>query len=380
MKDWFKDSIGIFLLVVILVKRGYAFYCISRYGLTHMRPLNTEVKIGNEKPQRGASFVFKIAAKPEMMVTEARYRNLSTSFTKQWNWFRYRRKHKLHLFDRSVDKVTGHFMKDKDLILEVDKKKKIIEELEQLKTLDYENVKKYLDVLSENDIYEEVINHKIHLYKKYNETEKKQNLVKLQCFLNPYIINTRKKKAKEKVEYLLSRIVMGDPKTDSIITEMIKKKYIDRYVLTFIEDKIVEAHTKHGKSDRLNDEMSLSEKLLRTLKDRIIAQQKLNEKGTFDFTRILFLSTTLSEEEDREPLIKSFIKSIEQLEEFELYLLDALEYAEENPKIKKYVVHLELLLNTCKKMNPLTQHFLNKQTENIRFRPDDVDTSQLKDL
>lgn len=338
------------------------------------------MKTGNAKAKRGTGFMFEVTSKPVMMATIFRNNNFSISSAEQWHCFRYRRKNKLHVFERSVDKVTGHFMQDKDLILEVDKKKKIIEELEQLKTLDYENVKKYLDTLSENDIYEEVINHKIHLYKKYNETEKRQNLVKLQHFLNPYIINTRKKKAKEKVEYLLSRIIMGDPKTDSIITEMIKKKYIDRYVLTFIEDKIVEAHTKHGKSAQLNNEMSLSEKVLRTLKDRIIAQQKLNEKGTFDFTRILFLSTTLSDEEDREPLIKSFIKSIEQLEEFELYLLDALEYAEENPKMKKYVVHLELLLNTCKKMNPITQQFLNKQTENIRFRPDDVDTSQLKDL
>lgn len=377
MKHLLKKIFTIFVILIISVKRAYQFQCIQNCELRNRNQIYTLKRKINEMSRIGMKNMNEM--ENEIQVIK-RSNPFYISVTKHWHRFRYKKKNNLYVLERSVDKVTGHFMKDKDLFLEVDKKKKIIEELEQLKTLDYEQVKKYLDILSENDVYEEVINHKIHLYTKFNETEKKQNIVKLQHFLNPYIINTRKKKAKEKVEYLLSRIIMGDPDTDNIITEMIKKKYIDTYVLTFIEDKIMEAHTKHGKSTHLNNEMSLSEKVLRTLKDRIIAQIKLNEKGTFDFTRILFLSTTLSEEGNREPLIKSFIKSIEQLEEFELYLLDALEYAEENPQMKKYVTHLEILLNTCKKMNPVNQQFLNKQTDNIRFKPNDVDTSHLKEL
>ncbi|CRG93390.1 conserved Plasmodium protein, unknown function [Plasmodium gallinaceum] len=297
------------------------------------------------------------------------------------NFLRCKRNNKLNVMERSVDKVTGHFMKDKELFLEVDKKQKMIEEIEKMKVFDYDNVKKYLDVLSENDVYEEIINHKIHLYKKYNEKEKQNHIIKMQNFLNPYIVNLRKKKAKEKVEYLISRLITGD-NVDQIIMEMFKKKLIDVYVLTFIDDKIIEAHSKLVKNDKLNsgEEMSISEKILRTLKDRIIAQEKLNKKGTFNFTRILFLSTTLDMNENREPLIKSIIKSIDELEEFELYLLDALEYAEDNEKMKKYIPHMELLLNTCKKMNPIHNQFLNKQSENIKFFPDNVDTSHLKDL
>ncbi|CRG98461.1 conserved Plasmodium protein, unknown function [Plasmodium relictum] len=297
------------------------------------------------------------------------------------NIFKCKRNNKLNTLERSVDKVTGHFMKDKELFLEVDKKQKIIEEIEKLKDFDYDSVKKYLDTLSENDVYEEVVNHKIHLYKKYNEKEKQNHIIKMQNFLNPYIINIRKKKAKEKVEYLISRLITGD-NIDKIINEMFKKKSIDIYVLTFIDDKIIEAHSKLVKNDKISDkeEMSISEKILRTLKDRIIAQQKLNDKGTYNFTRILFLSTTLDMSENREPLIKSIIKSVEQLEEFELYLLDALDYAEDNEKMKKYILHIELLLDTCKKMNPINNQLLNKQSENIGFFPDTVDTSHLKDL
>ncbi|KAI4841266.1 hypothetical protein MKS88_000505 [Plasmodium brasilianum] len=300
-----------------------------------------------------------------------------------------KRNNHLYDFERSVDKVTGHFMKDKELFLEVDKKQKIIEEIEKMKILEYDHVKNYLDTLSENDVYEEVINHKIYLYRKNNEKEKQNNLIKVQNFLNPYIIGLRKKKAKEKVEYLIASMLKGD-NIDQIITDMFNKRLIDVYLLTFIDDKIMEAHTKLVKNDKINfntnnynkeeEDISISEKILRTLKDRIIAQQKLNKKGTYDFTRILFLSTTLDIEEDRAPIIKSIIRSIEQLEEFELYLLDALEYAEENEKMKKYVPHLDLLLNTCKKINPIYSQLLNKQSENVRFFPDNVDLSQLKDL
>ncbi|SBS80465.1 conserved Plasmodium protein, unknown function [Plasmodium ovale curtisi] len=298
-----------------------------------------------------------------------------------------KRHYNLYVLERSVDKVTGHFMNDKELFLEVDKKQKIIEEIEKINVLEYEHVQKYLNVLSENDVYEEIINHKIYIYKKNNEKEKKDNLIKIQNFLNPYIIALRKKKAKEKVEYLIASLIKGD-NIDEIITEMYKKKIIDIYVLTFIDDKIIEAHSKLVKNDKLNynknlikeDEMSLTEKILRTLKDRIIAQEKLNAKGTFVFTRILFLSTTLDLNEDRTLIIKSNINSIEQLEEFELYLLDALDYSQDNDKMKKYIPHLELLLNTCKKINPIYNQLLNKQSENVRFFPDNVDTSHLREL
>ncbi|VWU50980.1 conserved protein, unknown function [Hepatocystis sp. ex Piliocolobus tephrosceles] len=304
---------------------------------------------------------------------------------------------KLYSFERSTDKVTGHFMQDKDLFIEVDKKQKIIEQIEKMKILVYDDIKKYLDTLSENDVYEEVINHKIYLYKKNNEIEKQKNLIKVQNFLNPYIINLRKKKAKEKVEYLIANLLKG-ANIDEIITNMFQKKLIDIYVLTFIDDKIIEAHSKLIQNDKLNyynssnsnnnynaqnkekEEMSISEKILRTLKDRIIAQKKLNDKGTFDFTHILFLSSTMDLEENRESLIKSTIKSIEQLEEFELYLLDALEYAQDNEKMKKYIPHLEILLNACQKVNPINTQLLNKQSENIGFFPDKVDTSELKGL
>lgn len=392
MRHFLKKGVAIYVYVTLLLQCTDAFLDIPQHGLIVTRhiPIGEKKLIEVTKTEkrrklmRGMVRGIKTPLQSELSgALTSTAKSSSFAFTllkKQWRCFRYRRKNQLYIFDRSVDKVTGHFMQDKHLFLEVDKKKKIIEELEQIQNLEYDKVEKYLDILSENDVYEEIVNHKIHLYTKYNETQKKENIVKLQQFLNPYIINTRKKKAKEKVEYLLARLVMGDPKADEIITEMIKKKYIDVYVLTFIDDKIIEAHTKHGNSPHLNEDMSLSEKLLRGLKDRIIAQQKLNDKGTFDFTRILFLSSTLSDEEDREPLIKSIIKSIEQLEEFELYLLDALEYAEENTKMKKYVPHIELLLDTCKKMNPIHQKFLDKQTEHIRFTPDNVDTSHLKDL
>ncbi|EUD66607.1 hypothetical protein C922_02928 [Plasmodium inui San Antonio 1] len=289
----------------------------------------------------------------------------------------------------------------------------MIEEMEKINHLQYEHVQKYIDVLSENDVYEEVINHKIHLYKKGNETEKLKKLVKLQAFLNPYIISQRKKKAKGKVEYMIACILKGE-NIDQIITDMFKKKLIDVYVLTFIDDKVMEAHAKlvGGGISKVNevsggsgvtgvdegssssnvssvdggeelggaDQMSMTEKILRMLKDRIVAQQKLQVKGTFDFTRIVFLSTTLDMSEDRQPIIKSAIRTIEQLEEFELYLLDALDYAETNEKMKQYVPHLELLLSTCKKMNPVFNQLLNKQTENVRFFPDKIDMSQFKEL
>ncbi|GAW78967.1 hypothetical protein, conserved [Plasmodium gonderi] len=328
-----------------------------------------------------------------------------TNLTSQKSARKRKNNFPLYNFERSVDKVTGHFMKDKDLFIEVDKKQKMIEEIEKMSDLQYEHVQKYLDVLSENDVYEEIINHKIHLYKKGNEPEKQANLVKIQNFLNPHIISLRKKKAKEKVEYLIASLIKGE-NVDQIIMNMFQKKLIDIYVLTFIDDKIMEAHTKllknnqveriDGSGDSSRDEInhraldgnsttgdsqiSITERILRTLKDRIIAQQKLQVKGTFDFTRILFLSTTLDLSEDRQPIIKSVIKSLEQLEEFELYLLDALDYAEQNEKVKHYVPHLELLLRTCKKMNPIFNQLLNKQTENVRFFPDKVDLSQFREL
>ncbi|KJP85203.1 hypothetical protein AK88_05162 [Plasmodium fragile] len=289
----------------------------------------------------------------------------------------------------------------------------MIEEIEKMHHLQYEHVQKYIQALSENDVYEEIINHKIHLYKKGNETEKLNKLVKIQDFLNPYIINQRKKKAKEKVEYMIACILKGE-NIDQIIHDMFRKKLIDVYVLTFIDDKVMEAHAKlfrgragsvsgissegrvsgvgggssdegvQGQAKRAEpggeDQMSMTEKILRMLKDRIVAQQKLQVKGTFDFTRIVFLSTTLDMSEDRQPIIKSVIRTIEQLEEFELYLLDALDYAETNEKMKQYIPHLELLLTTCKKMNPIFNQLLNKQTENVRFFPDKIDMSQFKEL
>ncbi|CXI78238.1 conserved Plasmodium protein, unknown function [Plasmodium berghei] len=311
------------------------------------------------------------------------------------NYKEKKRNNNLFSIERSIDKVTGNFMCDKDLFLEVDKKQKMIEEIEKMQVLNYENIKKYLDKLSENDVYEEVINHKIYLYKKNNEKDKQNNLIKVQNFLNPHIISLRKKKAKTKVEYLIASMVKGE-NIDQIITEMFQKKLIDIYVLTFIDDKIIEANSKLIPNTKLNfynnsndisgyssgnkEEMSLSEKILRALKDRILAQQKLNAKGTFDFTRILFLSTTLDMKEDREPIIKSVIKSIEQLEEMELYLLDALDYAQDNEKMKKYIPHMEVLLNACKKMNPVNNQLLNKQNENVRFFPENMDTSHFNGL
>ncbi|SPJ09756.1 conserved Plasmodium protein, unknown function [Plasmodium sp. DRC-Itaito] len=289
---------------------------------------------------------------------------------------------RIYLFDRSVDKVSGHFLQDRGLFIEADKKMKIIEEIEKMTKLEYGNVEKYLNVLSENDVYEEVLNHKFYMYKKNNEKEKHDKLIKIQEFLNPFIINLRKKKAKEKVEYLIACIIKGE-NIDAVITEMFKRKMIDIYVLTFIDDKIIEAHTKLLKDDRLNnkeEQMSISEKILRTLKDRIIAQQKLNKKGTFVFTRLLFLSSTLDINEDRKPMIKSMINTIEQLEEFELYLLDALEYAHENNKLQKYIPHMEILLNACKHVNPVYNQTLNKQSENIGFFPESVDPSNLKNF
>ncbi|KEG03553.1 conserved Plasmodium protein, unknown function [Plasmodium vinckei vinckei] len=323
-------------------------------------------------------------------ISRKKYNNIVYS-----NYKEKKRNNNLFSIERSIDKVTGNFMCDKELFLEVDKKQKMIEEIEKLQELNYENVKKYLDKLSENDVYEEVINHKIHLYKKNNEKDKQDNLIKVQNFLNPYIISLRKKKAKTKVEYLIASMVKGE-NIDQIITEMFQKKLIDIYVLTFIDDKIIEANSKLAPNSKLNfynstndvsgyssgnkEEMSLSEKILRALKDRVLAQQKLNAKGTFDFTRILFLSTTLDLEEDREPIIRSIIKSIEQLEELELYLLDALDYAQENEKMKKYIPHMELLLNACKKMNPVNNQLLNKQNENVRFFPENMDSSNLNGL
>ncbi|CDO63842.1 conserved Plasmodium protein, unknown function [Plasmodium reichenowi] len=289
---------------------------------------------------------------------------------------------RIYLFDRSVDKVSGHFLQDRGLFIEADKKMKIIEEIEKMTKLEYKNVEKYLNVLSENDVYEEVINHKFYMYKKNNEKEKHDKLIKIQEFLNPFIINLRKKKAKEKVEYLIACIIKG-VNIDEVITEMFKRKIIDIYVLTFIDDKIIEAHTKLLKDEKLNnkdEQMSISEKILRTLKDRIIAQQKLNKKGTFVFTRLLFLSSTLNINEDRKSMIKSMINTIEQLEEFELYLLDALEYAHENDKLQKYIPHMELLLNACKQVNPVYNQTLNKQSENIGFFPESVDPSNLKNF
>ncbi|CAA9986200.1 conserved Plasmodium protein, unknown function [Plasmodium knowlesi strain H] len=329
-------------------------------------------------------------------------------------------KNVLNSFERSVDKVTGNFLHDRDLFIEVDKKQKMIEEIEKMNQLQYEHIQKYIQPLSQNDVYEEIINHKIHLYKKENETEKLKKLIKVQEFLNPYIISQRKKKAKEKVEYMIACILKGE-NIDQIITEMFRKRLIDVYVLTFIDDKVMEAHTKlvrtavdqvdqiqqvdqadqvdrvHGvkRLDGVNhhpheeskhgelggtDQMSITEKILRMLKDRIVAQQKLQVKGTFDFTRIVFLSTTLDISEDRQSIIKSSIRTIDQLEEFELYLLDALDYAETNEKMKQYIPHLELLLSTCKKMNPVFNQLLNKQTENVRFFPDKIDMSQFKEL
>ncbi|ANQ05797.1 Uncharacterized protein PCOAH_00001420 [Plasmodium coatneyi] len=307
----------------------------------------------------------------------------------------------LNAFERSVDKVTGNFLHDRDLFIEVDRKQKMIEEIEKMSHFQYEQIHKYIQPLSENDVYEEIINHKIHLYKKENETEKLKKLVKIQDFLNPYIVSQRKKKAKEKVEYMIACILKGE-NIDQIITDMFRKKLIDVYVLTFIDDKVMEAHTKlvgsgvsgvnnvdagdgasnpdEGAEPGGADQMSMTEKILRMLKDRIVAQQKLQVKGTFDFTRIVFLSTTLDMSEDRQSIIKSSIRTIEQLEEFELYLLDALDYAETNEKMKQYVPHLELLLNTCKKMNPVFNQLLNKQTENVRFFPDKIDMSQFKEL
>ncbi|GAB64470.1 hypothetical protein PCYB_012030, partial [Plasmodium cynomolgi strain B] len=324
------------------------------------------------------------------------------------------KKNTLNSFERSVDKVTGNFLSDRDLFIEVDKKQKIIEEIEKMNHLQYEQIHKYIETLSENDVYEEIINHKIHLHKKGNEIEKLKKLVKIQEFLNPYIISQRKKKAKGKVEYMITCILKGE-NIDQIITDMFRKKQIDVYVLTFIDDKVMEAHAKLlrtggggvpgvGSVDRGSgvpegsalsapggeganrtepggeDQMSMTEKMLRMLKDRIVAQQKLQVKGTFDFTRVVFLSTTLDMNEDRQPIIKSAIRTIEQLEEFELYLLDALDYAETNEKMKQYVPHLELLLTTCKKMNPVFNQLLNKQTENVRFFPDKIDMSQFKEL
>ncbi|KMZ95879.1 hypothetical protein PVMG_03953 [Plasmodium vivax Mauritania I] len=326
----------------------------------------------------------------------------------------------LNAFERSVDKVTGHFLNDRDLFIEVDKKQKIIEEIEKMNHLQYEQIHKYIQTLSENDVYEEIINHKIYLYKKGNEIEKLQKLVKMQAFLNPFIISQRKKKAKAKVEYMIACILKGED-IDQIVTDMFRKKLIDVYVLTFIDDKVMEAHAKlfrggsgevSGESDvRGNgevrgdsggsgngevrgdsggsgngevrggtDQMSMTERILRMLKDRIVAQQKLQVKGTFVFTRIVFLSTTLPMTEDRQPIIKSSIRTIEQLEEFELFLLDALDYAETSEKMKQYVPHLELLLTTCKQMNPIFNQLLNKQTENVRFFPDKIDMSQFKEL
>ncbi|KOB87980.1 hypothetical protein PFDG_03915 [Plasmodium falciparum Dd2] len=105
---------------------------------------------------------------------------------------------RIFLFDRSVDKVSGHFLQDRGLFIEADKKMKIIEEIEKMTKLEYKNVEKYLNVLSENDVYEEVINHKFYMYKKNNEKEKHDRLIKIQEFLNPFIINLRKKKRKKK--------------------------------------------------------------------------------------------------------------------------------------------------------------------------------------
>lgn len=109
-----------------------------------------------------------------------------------------------------------------------------------------------------------------------------------------------------------------------------------------------------GKKFRVSDEHpSISEKFLRSLKDRIAAQQITTMRGTDSFVKTLALCLRYNNYDDYDRVLKENIKTIEGLEEFHDWLLDGISYIKETKKCDDKIKKMEDIVSAVVRQHPI---------------------------
>nr|CEL64142.1 TPA: hypothetical protein BN1204_000600 [Neospora caninum Liverpool] len=178
----------------------------------------------------------------------------------------------------------------------------------------------------------------------------------------------RRRQAKRKVERLLAAMLGGDAaRIDALFLQMAEQKLLDAHLLNFLDEMIHEAHMKYS---AYKAKEALSETALKLLKRRILAHLEMMKTNRQDFVRILSLCLQ-TQTEKRRAILKASLYTVEDLERFQEWLEDGIQFGEETGKLKKDQLKvMRHLVEDCKQANPLNKATLDHWQEENSFQSD----------
>ncbi|EPR57616.1 putative transmembrane protein [Toxoplasma gondii TgCatPRC2] len=178
----------------------------------------------------------------------------------------------------------------------------------------------------------------------------------------------RRRQAKRKAERLLAAMLGGDAaRIDALFLQMAEQRLLDAHLLNFIDEMIHEAHMKYS---AYKAKEALSETALKTLKRRILAHLEMMKSNRQDFVRILSLCFQ-TQTDKRRAILKASLYTVEDLERFQEWLEDGIQFGEETGKLKKeQLTVMRNLVEDCKQANPLNKATLDHWQEENSFQSD----------
>lgn len=110
---------------------------------------------------------------------------------------------------------------------------------------------------------------------------------------------------------------------DDVLEKLQKKKQLNKYLMTRFDELIKLSSQRFRISDK---HPAVSERFLRTLKDRVAAQALTYFRGTAKWVRILAECFRYDDCVDYEAVLKKRLTKIEDIEDFHIWIMDGVRY------------------------------------------------------
>jgi len=225
------------------------------------------------------------------------------------------------------------------------------ESVEDFAKVNPDLLQKASSALIEGRLFETVVSRAKQNYQSPDDQLMLEKLEKVEAHIWTYVKDWRLKGAKLKIERLLSSLLEGAGTFDERLREMQEAKALDEHLLRCISELIEE-----GKELFPERTGSQTVKLLKTIKQRIIAEIRTSMKGNDDLIRLLAFCFHVKEPGERQEILKNSVRSIERLTELVQFLKEGIQFGEKTGSITPNQINImKELIEYAEFLNPLAR-------------------------
>ncbi|GBE58725.1 hypothetical protein, conserved [Babesia ovata] len=202
----------------------------------------------------------------------------------------------------------------------------------------------------EENMLEEVLGKAFSVYRKNRDQASIQRLEGIASEIAPIADKVRKERAEEIIVRLINCYVDGRENIDDVLQRLYRQKQLNKYLMQRFDELIKLASKKF----RLSDEHpALSERFLRTLKDRVAAEVLTSARGTSKWVRILAECFRYDNCVEYEKVLKKNLRKIEDIEDFRDWLLDGIAYCRDKGRMEERIEAMETIESIVVGLHPV---------------------------